>query len=140
LTKQDQIDLALEELNRLQPSEQLEAIKLLQERRIKKNYVRYFVPWSEQAEAVKKFTKDIKILGLLEGIEVERPSSELSFVLRGALGRNILKVSLPGSGSVICQSLRDLLMYGSSELIFRRSEMSSGTKSCDLANLTLHSC
>ncbi len=58
---------ALEELQRLQPSEQLEAIRLLQERRIKKNYVRYFKPWSEQAIALKKFTKDIKVLGLLGG-------------------------------------------------------------------------
>lgn len=64
---QTKVKQALEELNRLQPSEQLEAVKLLQERRIKKSYVKYFKPWSEQAAALKKFTKDIKVLGLLGG-------------------------------------------------------------------------
>ena len=64
----EKVSQALEELQRLQPSEQLEAVKLLQERRIKKNYIRYFKPWEpDQAEALKQFTSNIKVFGLLGG-------------------------------------------------------------------------
>jgi len=82
---QTKVDAALEELERLQPSEQLEAIKLIQERRIKKNYIKYFKPWSEQAEALKKFTGNIKVLGLLGVIEVEKQSLGPLSALHGVL-------------------------------------------------------
>src|SRR6185437_6817674 len=61
------LEQAFEELQRFDPKAQLAALDLLQQRRVKKNYIRYFEPWSEQQEAVKKFTKDIKVLGLLGG-------------------------------------------------------------------------
>src|SRR6266699_3495378 len=64
---QDLIKSALEELERLKPEERLASIDLLMEKRRKKSWIKYFEPWSEQAEAIKKFTKDIKVLGLLGG-------------------------------------------------------------------------
>lgn len=64
----DKISHALEELQRLQPAEQLAALELLQKRRVQKSYVKYFEPWKpDQADAIKKFTKDVKIFGLLGG-------------------------------------------------------------------------
>lgn len=67
-TDQIKVDAALEELNRLQPAEQLAALEVIQKRRLQKNYVRYFKPWEpDQAQAIKKFTEDIKIFGLLGG-------------------------------------------------------------------------
>lgn len=65
---QTNVEQALEELNRLTPKEQLAALATIQERRIKKNFIRYWEPWKpDQADALKKFTPDKKILGLLGG-------------------------------------------------------------------------
>lgn len=62
------IKAALDELDRLEPAAQLAALDILQQRRVKKNYIRYFKPWEpDQANAVKKFTSDIKVFGLLGG-------------------------------------------------------------------------
>lgn len=58
---------ALEELNKLNPEERLKAVELLIEKRKKKSFCRYFEPWSEQQDALAKFTSDIKVLGLLGG-------------------------------------------------------------------------
>lgn len=62
------LEAAWDELSRLDPSIQLAALDKLQATRVKKNYVKYFEPWKpDQAEAIKKFTNDIKIFGLLGG-------------------------------------------------------------------------
>lgn len=58
---------ALEELNKLNPEERLKAVELLVSKRKAKCYVRYFEPWSEQQDALKKFVSSIKVLGLLGG-------------------------------------------------------------------------
>lgn len=59
---------ALEELERLSPEERLAAIDALQKKRFKKCYIRYFKPWEpDQANALRQFTKEVKIFGLLGG-------------------------------------------------------------------------
>jgi len=62
--KQDQ---AIQELLRLPEEERLAAVELLIKKRYQKAYIKYFEPWSEQLDALKKFTKDIKVFGLLGG-------------------------------------------------------------------------
>ena len=68
MPSQDRINQAMGELERLSPEEQLAALDVLQQKRIKKNYVRYFEPWKpDQENALRKFTEDIKLFGLLGG-------------------------------------------------------------------------
>jgi phage terminase large subunit-like protein len=63
----DNSDKALRELDRLPEDARLAALDVLIEKRRKKCYIKYFEPWSEQRDALRKFTKDIKIFGLLGG-------------------------------------------------------------------------
>ena len=58
---------AVAKIEQLPASEQLAVLDALIEKRRQKCYVRYFEPWSEQQEALKHFTGDKKIFGLLGG-------------------------------------------------------------------------
>lgn len=63
----DKTDEALRQLEKLPAEERLLALDLLEKKRRDKNYVRYFVPWSEQRDALARFTEHVKIFGLLGG-------------------------------------------------------------------------
>lgn len=68
LTDADKRNQALEELNRLEPEERLRALDLLTKKRISKQFIKYFEPWKpDQEVAIRAFTKDKKIFGLLGG-------------------------------------------------------------------------
>ncbi len=61
------IEQAIWEIEKLPASERIAALDLLQKKRHDKTYIRYFVPWSEQTDALRNFTSEIKIFGLLGG-------------------------------------------------------------------------
>lgn len=62
------VEQALRELDRLtSPDEKLAVLAKIEEERKRKSFIKYFEPWSEQKEALKKFTSDIKVFGLLGG-------------------------------------------------------------------------
>lgn len=54
-------------LERLPEGERLAVLQAIEDKRKAKTYVRYFEPWSEQADAIRKFRLDKKIFGLLGG-------------------------------------------------------------------------
>lgn len=59
---------ALELIERLPEAERLAVLDKLLVNRQKKSFIKYFQPWEpDQADAVKKFTNDIKVFGLLGG-------------------------------------------------------------------------
>lgn len=62
------IDEALSQLNRLGTTEEaIAALDAIEKKRKRRNYIRYFEPWTEQADALKKFTDDKKLFALLGG-------------------------------------------------------------------------
>lgn len=64
----DKRNLALEELNRLEPEARVKAVELLVKKRIQKSYIKYFAPWEpDQSQAIKKFTSETKVFALLGG-------------------------------------------------------------------------
>jgi phage terminase large subunit-like protein len=63
----DKTQDALQRLERLPESERLAILDALTEKRKQKCYARYFIPWDEQKTAIKQFTTDKKIFGLLGG-------------------------------------------------------------------------
>ena len=61
------MEQALLELKRLPEAEQLAALDLLVQKRRNKSFIKYFDAWTEQLDALKKFTSSIKVFGLLGG-------------------------------------------------------------------------
>jgi phage terminase large subunit-like protein len=58
---------AISELGRLDANQRLAALDLLVKKRKQKSYVKYFEPWTEQRDALIKFTSEVKVFGLLGG-------------------------------------------------------------------------
>jgi len=63
----DKTEDVLSRLNRLPESERLAVLDAMTEKRRLKTFIKYFEPWGEQADAIRKFTSDKKIYGLLGG-------------------------------------------------------------------------
>ena len=61
------IDKAIDDLNRLPEAERLAVLDKIIEQRQAKSYVKYFVPWTEQRDALLKFVPAIKVFALLGG-------------------------------------------------------------------------
>lgn len=56
-----------EKLSRLSHEEQMAVLDKLQKNRYKKNFIKYFEPWSEQKTALVSFTSEKKIFAILGG-------------------------------------------------------------------------
>src|SRR5260221_2685909 len=82
---------ALEELNRLPEEERIAALDLLVRKRKQKAYIKYFEPWSEQREALAKFTKDIKVFGLLGGNRSGKTILGAFIAVAWALGKDYFR-------------------------------------------------
>ena len=63
----DKRDKALGELDRLPQELRLAAVEKLIKGRKQKQFIKYFVPWEEQKDALVKFTAEIKVFALLGG-------------------------------------------------------------------------
>lgn len=85
------VSAALEQLNRLPEEERLAALELLMEKRKAKSFIKYFEPWSEQAEALPHFTDDIKIFGLLGGNRSGKTILGAFIAVAWALGKEYFK-------------------------------------------------
>ena len=62
-----QRDAALEKLNQLPEEERLLVLDKIIEKRRAKQFIKYFEPWSEQVSALRTFTAEKKVFGLLGG-------------------------------------------------------------------------
>jgi phage terminase large subunit-like protein len=82
---------AINELNRLPEEERLAALDLLIKKRQEKQYVKYFEPWSEQKDALSKFTKDIKVFGLLGGNRSGKTILGAFIAVAWALGKDYFR-------------------------------------------------
>jgi len=87
----DKRTLALEELNRLPEEERLAAIDLLIDKRRQRSYIRYFHPWREQQDAIKQFTNDIKVFGLLGGNRSGKTILGAFIAVAWALGKDYFR-------------------------------------------------
>jgi phage terminase large subunit-like protein len=87
----DKIEQALGELGRLPAEEQLAAIDLLIKKRQQKTYIKYFVPWKEQQDAIRKFTADKKVFALLGGNRSGKSVLGAFIAVAWALGKNYFK-------------------------------------------------
>src|SRR5882672_4672871 len=67
MSSADKTEDILNRLNRLPEEERLAVLDALTAKRKLKTFVKYFEPWSEQKDAIKKFDKTKKIFGLLGG-------------------------------------------------------------------------
>jgi phage terminase large subunit-like protein len=85
------ITAALEQLNRLPEEERLAALELLIEKRKSKSFIKYFEPWSEQADAIPHFTEDIKVFGLLGGNRSGKTILGAFIAVAWALGKSYFK-------------------------------------------------
>src|SRR5579859_5833810 len=63
----DNLSKAFLEIQRLPEAERLIALDALEVKRRQTQYIKYFEPWSEQIDALRKFTNEIKLFGLLGG-------------------------------------------------------------------------
>lgn len=82
---------AIERLERLPAEEQIAVIEAMREKRRLKTYVKYFEPWSEQIEALKLFTKDKKVIGLLGGNRSGKTILGAFIAVAFALGKDYFK-------------------------------------------------
>jgi len=82
---------ALAEIQRLPEAERLAALNLLIAKRQAKQYVKYFQPWSEQQDALRKFTPDIKVFGLLGGNRSGKSILGSFIAVAWALGKDYFK-------------------------------------------------
>ena len=87
----DKRTLALEELQRLPEEERLAAIDLLIDKRRQKCYIRYFRPWEEQQVAIKQFTKNVKVFGLLGGNRSGKTILGAFIAVAWALGKDYFR-------------------------------------------------
>ena len=91
MAETDKRNLALERLERLPPEQRLPALQLLEEKRKTRKYIAYFQPWSEQIDALKTFTNQIKIFGLLGGNRSGKSELGAFLAVAWALGKDYFK-------------------------------------------------
>jgi phage terminase large subunit-like protein len=82
---------ALKRLNRLSDEERLAVLDAMTEKRKKKCFIKYFEPWTEQIEALKCFSNDIKIFGLLGGNRSGKSVLGAFLAVAWALGKEYFK-------------------------------------------------
>ena len=87
----DKLQKALIELQRLPEAERLHALDTLEAVRRKKQYIKYFEPWSEQRDGLLKFTDKIKIFGLLGGNRSGKTILGAFIAVAWALGKDYFK-------------------------------------------------
>lgn len=87
-TKRDQ---ALERLERLPEEQRLAALNLIVKKRKATKFISYFEPWLEQIEALKRFTKEIKVFGLLGGNRSGKSELGAFLAVAWALGKDYFK-------------------------------------------------
>jgi phage terminase large subunit-like protein len=78
-------------LQRLPSDEQLAILQALEEKRKKKTFIKYFEPWSEQIEALRQFTADKKVFGLLGGNRSGKSVLGAFIAVAWALGKDYFK-------------------------------------------------
>ena len=81
------VDRAYTELLRLKPDEAMAALDMLEEKRRKTNFAKYFQPYDKQAAVIKKFTADKKIFGLLGGNRSGKTELGAFIAMAWALGK-----------------------------------------------------
>lgn len=80
-------DFALEQLRRFDIDEQLAILEAVSDRQQKENFVRFWEPQEQQEEHFVKFTKDIKIFGILGGNRSGKTEEGAFIALAWALGK-----------------------------------------------------
>jgi phage terminase large subunit-like protein len=81
----------MEELERLPAEQRAAAIELLIAKRREKTFIKYFEPWSEQREAIEKFTSEVKLFGLLGGNRSGKTILGAFVAVAWALGKDYFK-------------------------------------------------
>lgn len=85
------VEQVYERLARLPEGEQLAVLEALQQKRRQKTFVKYFEPWSEQQDALKQFTADKKVFGLLGGNRSGKTVLGAFMAVAWALGKTYFK-------------------------------------------------
>lgn len=85
------IDKAIDDLNRLPEAERLAVLDKIIEQRQAKSYVKYFVPWTEQRDALLKFVPAIKVFALLGGNRSGKTILGAFIAVAWALGKDYFK-------------------------------------------------
>jgi phage terminase large subunit-like protein len=84
-------DEAAQKILRLEKAEQLAVLDAILEKRKQKQFIKYFEPWSEQREALKQFTPDKKVYGLLGGNRSGKTVLGAFIAAAWALGKDYFK-------------------------------------------------
>lgn len=87
----DKRQQAIAEISRLPEAEQIAALDLLIKKRREKSYIRYFEPWAEQLDALKLFTADKKIFGILGGNRSGKTILGAFLAVAWALGKDYFR-------------------------------------------------
>src|SRR5258708_21232009 len=82
---------AIDKLLRLPVDEQLAVLDKIEENRKKNQFVKYFEPWSEQRDALTKFTGDRKVFGLLGGNRSGKTVLGAFIAVAWALGKDYFR-------------------------------------------------
>lgn len=87
----DKREQAIHELSRLPEESRLAALDILEKKRKAKSFIKYFVPWSEQTDALKKFNPTVKVFALLGGNRSGKTILGAFIAVAWALGKDYFK-------------------------------------------------
>src|SRR5882724_11763111 len=87
----DKTEDVLARLNRLPETERLAVLDAMTEKRRVKTFVKYFEPWGEQADAIRKFDRTKKVFGLLGGNRSGKTVLGAFIAVAWALGKDYFR-------------------------------------------------
>lgn len=96
------MNLANSPLNRLTAIDQLATLEALEKKRIKDTFIRYWEPQAQQKEHFKKFTKEVKVFGILGGNRSGKTEEGVFIDVVWALGKDFFK------GEPVYEYIKDL--------------------------------